>query len=220
MSLRFYTFDLCPFCRPIKYFFKANNIPHDEKQIDLFKGEHKTEEYKKINPFQRVPAIDDDGYILFESSTLIRYLANSQPVADHWYPKPPKERAIVDLFFDWYSGNVGNLFKFNLTKLGYVKNITLDEAREISEKAFKELENVFLSQRKFIASNDNISVADVAVAFHFAGMVDSGFDFSSRLQEYIKTVYDKEPALHDDVKSYLKLRQDHLDKIQENNAKK
>jgi glutathione S-transferase len=32
----------------------------------LVSGEHKKEEYKKINPFQKVPVIDHDGFLLTE----------------------------------------------------------------------------------------------------------------------------------------------------------
>ena len=31
-----------------------------------FSGEHMTEEFAKVNPFQRVPVINDDGFQLTE----------------------------------------------------------------------------------------------------------------------------------------------------------
>ena len=33
---------------------------------------------------------------LFESHAIMRYLAETRKVADHWYPQDPKKRAIVD----------------------------------------------------------------------------------------------------------------------------
>jgi len=42
MPLRFFASDYCPFCRPVKYFLKANNIPNQETQIDIF-GESKNQ---------------------------------------------------------------------------------------------------------------------------------------------------------------------------------
>ncbi len=54
--------------------------------------QHKTPEYKKINPNMKVPALTNklaDGTIfkLFESNAMLIYLSESKGVADHWYPK-------------------------------------------------------------------------------------------------------------------------------------
>ena len=44
--------------------------------LDLTKGEHKSPEYLEVNPLGKVPAIDDDGFYLFESNAICRYMAN------------------------------------------------------------------------------------------------------------------------------------------------
>ena len=121
---------------------------------------------------------------------------------------------MVDLFFDWYIPNVPNLYKYNYVSLGFIKNLTLEEAKEISDKAFKELENIFLSQRKFISSHEKITIADLAVAWHFAGSKDEGYEFSPRLEEYIKDVYEQDPSLKEDTDSYIKLRREFLKLVQ------
>jgi glutathione S-transferase len=81
-----YTYILCPYCKPVEYLLKANNIEFVRHELDLMKGEQKSEEYKKINPLQKVPAIIEDDFILFESNTIDRYICNSKNVADRWYP--------------------------------------------------------------------------------------------------------------------------------------
>ena len=115
---------------------------------------------------------------------------------------------MVDLFFDWYNANISNLYKYTWFKYGFTKNLTQEEAKEISDKAFQELENVFLSQRKFISSHDKITIADLAVAFHLAGTKDLGYEFSPRLEEYMKSVYEQASDLQKDVESYVALKPD------------
>ncbi|PQE03118.1 Glutathione S-transferase protein [Rutstroemia sp. NJR-2017a BBW] len=50
-------------------------LPYELILIDISKGEHKTEEYKKLQPFAKVPALDDAGFVMFESRAICRYLA-------------------------------------------------------------------------------------------------------------------------------------------------
>jgi glutathione S-transferase len=43
--------------------------------LDDFAGELRSSDYLEFNPFGRVPAIDHDGFILFESGAILAYLA-------------------------------------------------------------------------------------------------------------------------------------------------
>lgn len=43
--------------------------------IDLFKGEQKAPEFMAHQPFGQVPYIVDDGFVLYESRAICRYLA-------------------------------------------------------------------------------------------------------------------------------------------------
>ncbi|KAK7060440.1 hypothetical protein VNI00_001205 [Paramarasmius palmivorus] len=51
-------------------------IPYEFIEVNLFPdvAEHKTVAYKEKHPFGKVPYIDDDGFILFESRAICRYL--------------------------------------------------------------------------------------------------------------------------------------------------
>jgi glutathione S-transferase len=57
-------------------------------------------EFQKINPIGRVPVIDDNGFILRESHSILRYLA-AKTRAEEYYPSDLKARARVDQWLDW-----------------------------------------------------------------------------------------------------------------------
>ncbi|TFK27922.1 glutathione S-transferase [Coprinopsis marcescibilis] len=50
-------------------------VPFEFIMVDLFKGESKTPEYIAKQPFGQVPCLDDDGFILYESRAIARYIA-------------------------------------------------------------------------------------------------------------------------------------------------
>ena len=53
-------------CRALYIFLKMAGIPFEPKEIALAKLEHMMDDYARINPFKKVPAIDDSGFILTE----------------------------------------------------------------------------------------------------------------------------------------------------------
>jgi glutathione S-transferase len=50
-------------------------VPFEFVPIDLSKGEHKAAAFTAHQPFGQVPYIDDDGFVLFESRAIARYIA-------------------------------------------------------------------------------------------------------------------------------------------------
>lgn len=63
-------------------------------------GVNKTPEYLAMNPNAVVPTIDDDGYILWESNVIVRYLATRYGDGA-FCPADPKERYLAERWMDW-----------------------------------------------------------------------------------------------------------------------
>ncbi len=66
-------------------------------------GVTKTPEYIKMNPNSLVPTIDDDGFVLWESHAIVRYLAAKHGAGTLW-PADLKVRADSDRWMDWTHG--------------------------------------------------------------------------------------------------------------------
>jgi glutathione S-transferase len=64
-------------------------------------------EFRKINPVGVVPVIDDKGFRLRESNSIVRYLAEKHGRHD-LYPKDLQQRATIESFMDWSSTDFGN----------------------------------------------------------------------------------------------------------------
>jgi len=174
------------------------------------KKEQRTPEYLAINPFGKVPAIvEDDGFILFESSTVLRYLANTRDVPDHWYPKDPKKRAQVDLFLDIFQATTKsmhvNFFSNHPELAGPYGTIANPNALAEMEKCLTDVQSIFLQKRKFIAS-DEISIADIQFIFFFGSLEIDNYDLKSKfpkLQEWKDAVL--ATGIKPDYLSYLEV---------------
>ena len=59
-----------------------------------------TPAYKKLNPNSRVPTIEDGDFVLWESNSIMRYLANKYG-GEAFYPVEPAARASIDRWLDW-----------------------------------------------------------------------------------------------------------------------
>ena len=56
--------------------------------------------YKAMNPNSRVPTIDDDGLVLWESNVIVRYLA-AKHSSGELMPTDVAERARAEMWMDW-----------------------------------------------------------------------------------------------------------------------
>ena len=65
-------------------------------------GVTKTPEYVAMNPNSYVPTIDDDGFILYESNAIVRYLAARHSRGTLW-PEDLQARADADRWMEWLS---------------------------------------------------------------------------------------------------------------------
>jgi glutathione S-transferase len=61
--------------------------------------------YLRLNPNGRVPTIEDDGFVLWESNSIVRYLAAKHGLGT-LCPSGLKARADVERWMDWMTGTL------------------------------------------------------------------------------------------------------------------
>jgi len=71
-------------------------------------------EYLALNPNGLVPTLDDNGFILWESNAILRYVANAYAPDSAIYPRDNHQRALVEQWIEWGTpvmSTIGNIFK-------------------------------------------------------------------------------------------------------------
>lgn len=80
-----------------------------------FRSTH-TSEFLALNPNAMVPVIQDDDFILWESNSIIRYLA-SRYNGDHLYPSEARAKARVDQWIDWQASDLNKSWSYAFMSL-------------------------------------------------------------------------------------------------------
>jgi len=70
------------------------NTPHELIVVDFAKGEHKQPAHMARQPFGQVPTIDDDGFALYESRAIARYV--NEKANGNLAPKDPAGKARME----------------------------------------------------------------------------------------------------------------------------
>ena len=131
------------------------------KKMDLSKGDQFKEDFKKISPFSKIPAIIDHSNnkeSVFESGAILIYLAEK---SGKFYEKVNKLK--IDQWLMAQMGSIGPFigqyhffYKFNkgLSEVGEKRYF------EMTKKVYEVLEN-HLSKNDYLAG-ENYSIADIA----------------------------------------------------------
>jgi glutathione S-transferase len=85
-------------------------IPHQRIDAGGAHGVTDTADYLAMNPNGRVPTIDDDGFVLWESNAIVRYLAAKHGMGT-LCPDDPQKRAAADRWMDWQAATVGAVMR-------------------------------------------------------------------------------------------------------------
>eukprot|EP01117_Protostelium_nocturnum_P014677 TRINITY_DN560_c0_g1_i1.p1 TRINITY_DN560_c0_g1~~TRINITY_DN560_c0_g1_i1.p1 ORF type:complete len:277 (-),score=72.48 TRINITY_DN560_c0_g1_i1:670-1500(-) len=111
-TLKFYWRTSSPSCQGPILFLLQNNISFQELKFDPQTLQNRTDDsYAKLNPNKTVPLLDDGGFIVMESHSILRYLVDRFTPDSYWYPKELRERSRIDQFLDWMYNNTRRSFQ-------------------------------------------------------------------------------------------------------------
>ncbi len=90
--------------------YERRTVPFDQPRPDW---------YLAVNPVGGIPTLDDGGFVVSESNTILRYLAMREG-RDDLYPSDPAKRALVDELLDrWSLTFRPAFFRYEASALGF-----------------------------------------------------------------------------------------------------
>ncbi len=87
-------------CRKVLAGFDLMDVPFEHVHVDYFKGEHRDDAYRRLNPNCSLPALVDDDFVLWESNAILAYAADK--TGNHAvYPTDLRTRADINRWLLW-----------------------------------------------------------------------------------------------------------------------
>ena len=82
-------------------------LEYERRDVGGKFGGTDTAVYLAMNPNGVVPTLVEDGFVLWESNVILRYLAASHAAGDRFWPRDLQARANIDRWMDWQQTTLG-----------------------------------------------------------------------------------------------------------------
>jgi glutathione S-transferase len=160
--IKLYTFPASSNSRKVRVALIEKGLEFERVNVDLTKKEQKNPDYLKIHPFGQVPALDDEGFIIYDSTIINEYLEDEYP----YPPLMPKDsegraraRLMEDLRDSHFNPACGQLFRELRKPDGERDQNAMEQARGKISECFDRIESA-LEGREYLAGP--FSLADIA----------------------------------------------------------
>ena len=178
--IKLYTFPPSTNSRKVRIALLEKGLEFQRINVDLSKREQKNPEYLKIHPFGQVPALDDEGFIIYDSTVINEYLEDEYPYPS-LMPKDSEGRARARIMEDFrdthFNVSCVHIMQEMRKPEGERDGQRIDNARAAIIQAFDRIETE-LNGNEYLAGS--FSLADIAFMANlellerFAIPVDAG----------------------------------------------
>ena len=178
--IKLYTFPPSTNSRKVRIALLEKGLEFQRINVDLSKREQKNPEYLKIHPFGQVPALDDEGFIIYDSTVINEYLEDEYPYPS-LMPKDSEGRARARLMEDFrdthFNVSCVHIMQEMRKPEGERDGQRIDNAKAAIIQAFERIETE-LNGSEYLAGS--FSLADIAFMANlellerFAIPVDAG----------------------------------------------
>ena len=160
--IKLYTFPPSTNSRKVRIALLEKGLEFERVNVDLTKREQKNPEYLKIHPFGQIPALNDEGFIIYDSTVINEYLEDEYPYPS-LMPKDSEGRARARLLEDLRDSHFNLYFVHILQEMrkpeGERDAQRIDNAKAEITKCFDRIEQELQGKEYLVGP---FSLADVA----------------------------------------------------------
>ncbi|MCJ8345524.1 maleylacetoacetate isomerase, partial [bacterium] len=167
-NLKLYTYFRSSCSYRVRIALAYKELDFDSIFVNLLKGEHKQEDYEKLNPQHLLPSLSTQDGLLNQSLAIMEYLDEKFPDSKQLLPKDPFEKAIVRSLAYIIACDVQPIQ--NLKVLKYIKTeLSVSDEQKIQwiqdfiRPGFEAFEMKIKDLSGEFSYKDSLSLADVCL---------------------------------------------------------
>ncbi|MFW9258708.1 glutathione S-transferase [Nostoc sp. KVJ20] len=155
---------LSTYVRTVRLLLESAGVDYTLKGIDIFTGENHSAEYLSKNPFGKIPTLEVDGELLYETTAITEYL--DIVFADNKFsPSEPmlkaRMRQIIGIIDNYLYAHVGTIVMQCLvvpSQGGNTDSDLVQKASAPAKKAIEAIESLSVASPYLLGSQ--LSIAD------------------------------------------------------------
>jgi glutathione S-transferase len=152
--------------RKVVFTAQLLELPFERIDAGAAFGITKTPEYLDRNPNALIPTLDDDGFVLWESNVIVRYLCAKVPQAG-LYPQGLRHRFDAERWMDWQQTTLNHAGRDAFIQLIRTpedqRNAQAVAASEAAMAPLLALLDAHLARHPFMAG-ERLTMADIPIA--------------------------------------------------------
>lgn len=166
--LKLYDYELSGNCYKLRLLLSFLGVDYKSELIDFYPGnQHKSPEFRQINPLGQLPVIDDNGLVLRDAQAILVYLASKYDPSGKWYPRDhPELLGQISQWLAFADGITGTASAARLHDALFYTHIDVEAARAGAHRLFRVLdEHLFFAEeagQDWICPGDHPTIADIA----------------------------------------------------------
>ena len=164
--------------RKVRWTADLIGIDYETEDWGLPNRDPNVPEFLALNPNALVPVIVDDGFVLWESNAIMRYLAESR--RSGLWPVAVQERGLVDQWLSWQVSELNAQWGYAVQAL-LRKNPAFTDEQRIADSirnwsAKMQMLEAQLQKGGGFAANGRLSIADIGLALSSHRWFSTPFD--------------------------------------------
>ncbi|MHB0986723.1 MAG: glutathione S-transferase family protein [Sulfuricella sp.] len=159
---------ICPYVQRAVIALLEKNAPFERTNIDF---NDLPDWFKAISPLGKVPLLQVDQEVIFESAVICEYL--DETIAPHLHPEDPLKRAQHRAWIEFGSAILVTIWEFNTASDAQ----TLEAKRKELQSRFETIEKTLKEGPYFAGENFSLVDAAFAPIFRYFDVYDSIADF-------------------------------------------
>jgi glutathione S-transferase len=184
----------------VRWLLEEIGVPYDLHVVSLWRGAHKSKDYLKIHPLGKVPALEIDDTIVFESLGISLYLADR--FADAGLAPPATDRKRRADYCTWMAFSAGTLEPAILEQVRAQKAVERGIASVGLGPALTPFDNIASYMERHIAERpfllgEQFTAADVLNGSMMAWAQDIGLlDGRQSIQTWVSSLKNRPAYSH------------------------